>query len=91
MKWSFEWDDDDCVIYDHNGDQVTKAVNSDPPSKRIGSDGVPKDPDVRAAICDYVCNEIDSSDFPSDEAKHNYVETAQTVLAADAIKNAETK
>ena len=86
MIWTFDWDGDDALIYDHNDDQVTKAINNDPPSKRIGSDGIPKDPDVRGAICDYVCNEIDSSDFPTDEAKHDYVETAQTVLSAGRIE-----
>ena len=92
MNWEYEWNGDDAQIYDHNGEAVTKAINSDPPSKRIGSDGVPKDPDVRGAICDYICNEIDSSDFPSDEAKHDYVETAQTVLAAGLIeRRAETE
>lgn len=90
MKWSFEWDDDDCVIYDHNGDQVTKAVNSDPPSKRWGSDGIPKEPDVRGAICDYVCERIDVDDFESDDTMHRYVETAQTVLAAGMIKERDS-
>ena len=86
MIWTYEWDKNDCVIYDHTGDQVTKAVNSEPPSKTTGPDGIPQDPDVRGAICDYVCKEIESSDFPSDEAKHDYVETAQTVLAAGRIE-----
>jgi len=90
MIWTYEFDDNaDAVIYDHNGQQVTKAVNSDPPSKTIGPDGIPKDPDVRGAICEYVCNEIESSDFPSDEDKHDYVETAQTVLAAGQIEERE--
>lgn len=86
MIWTFEWDGDDALIFDHNEEQVTKAVNSDPPSKTIGPDGIPKDPDVRGAICDYVCSEIESSDFPTDEDKHDYVETAQTVLAAGWIQ-----
>lgn len=89
MKWTFEWDETDCMIYDHNGKQVTRAVNNDPPSKRFGSDGIPTDPDVRGAICDYVCNEIESSDFPTDEDKHDYVETTQTVLAAGRIEERE--
>ena len=89
MIWTYEWDVDDALIYDHNGDQVTKAVNSDPPSKRIGPDGIPKEPDVRGAICDYVCSEIEAEDWPSEDAKETYVRTAQTVLAAGRIEERE--
>ena len=86
MIWTYEWDGDDAVIYDHNGDQVTTAVNSDPPSKTIGPDGIPKDPDVRDAICDYVCEETEAEDWPSEDAKETYIRTAQTVLAAGRIQ-----
>ena len=91
MKWTFKWDDGYAQIYDHNGDAVTKAINSDPPSKRIGADGIPKEPDVRSAICNYICREIDSSEFPTDESMHDCVETTQTVLAAGAIKEQDTE
>lgn len=87
MSWTYKWDGDDVLIYDHNDDQVTKAVNSDPPSKTIGPDGIPKDPDVQGAICEYVCGVIDKETWPSEDVKETYIKTAQTVLAASAIKN----
>lgn len=86
MIWAFEWDGDDVLVYDHNGDQVTTAVNNEPPSKTIGPDGIPKEPDVRGAICDYVCDEIKTEDWPSEDAKETYIRTAQTVLAAGRIQ-----
>ena len=86
MNWEYEWNGDDAQIYDHTGEAVTKAVNSDPPSKRIGPDGIPKEPDVRGAICDYVCDEIEGEDWPSEDAKETYIRTAQTVLAAGRIQ-----
>ena len=89
MIWTYEWDGDDALIYDHNADQVTKAVNSDPPSKTIVPDGIPTDPDVRGAICDYVCEEIEKEDWPSEDAKETYIRTAQTVLAAGRIQERE--
>ena len=54
-KWIYEFDENNnALIYDHTGGHVTTAENSNPP--RIKSvDGIPNDPDVRGAICDYVC------------------------------------
>jgi hypothetical protein len=86
MKWTYEWNDDDAVIYDHNDEQVTKAVNSDPPSKTISPNGIPKDPDVRGAITDYLTSEIENGTWPSTDAKETYIRTAQTVLAAGMIE-----
>jgi len=86
MKWTFEWDNDDAVIYDHNGEQVTTAFNSDPPSKTISPDGIPTDPDVRGAITEYLTTEIENEVWPSTDAKETYIRTAQTVLAAGRIE-----
>lgn len=86
MKWKYEITDNaDALIYDHTDEHVTTAYNDEPPSIR-SKNGLPVDPDVKGAICDYVCREIEADDFPTDEAKQQYVSTAQTVLAADRIE-----
>jgi hypothetical protein len=94
MKWTYVWDGNgNAIIYDHNGDKVTTATNTneipeyaeDKP-KRISPDGVPVDPDVRGAITDYLTNEIENETWPSTDAKETYIRTAQTVLAAGMIE-----
>ena len=87
MKWSYSLTDShDAEIFDHNDEYVTTAKNSDPPSTRFDRNGILKDPDVRGAICDYVCEEIEAEDWPSKDAKETYIRTAQTVLAAGRIQ-----
>lgn len=86
MKWTFEWQEGDVVIYDHNGDQVTTAENTDPPGKITNPNGIPIDPDVRGAITDYLTTEIENETWPSTDAKETYIRTAQTVLAAGRIE-----
>ena len=86
MKWTYEINDErDVEIYDHNGELVTTAENKNTPSisrKR----GVPINPDVKGAICSYLCGQIEKEDFPDDSDYHSYIETAQTILASDRIE-----
>jgi len=89
MKWTYKWDGKDVIIYDHNGEQVTTAINSDPPSKTISPNGIPTDPNVRATITDYLTDEIENETWPSTDAKETYIRTAQTILAAGQIEERE--
>ena len=91
MIWTYEWDGDDAVIYDHTDEEVTRAEH-DPMERgnpHRDSSGTPVNPDVRGAICDYVCDEIEAEDWPSEDAKETYIRTAQTVLAAGRIEERE--
>lgn len=97
MKWTYEWDGDgNAIIYDHNGDEVTTAINTneipeyaEEKPKRMSPNGVPVEPDVKGAITDYLTTEIGNETWPSTDAKETYIRTAQTVLAAGQIVERE--
>ena len=91
MKWSFEWDGVDCVIYDHRGDEVTTAINSDPPSKRLGSDGIPKNPDVRGAILDYLIEQLNEDIQNDNQPASAYTIRSLLYIAAGRIEERESE
>ena len=91
MIWKFEWDGDDALIYDHNGEQVTKAVNSDPPSKSIGPDGIPTDPDVRGAILEYLIDQLDEDIQNDNQPASAYTIRGLLYLAAGRIEERESE
>lgn len=90
MKWEYDTDEDNNVeIFDHNGEQVTIAENANSP-QLVKKNGVPVQPDVKGAIVDYITTQIDSSDFPNDEALMTYIQTTQTILSANKIEERES-
>jgi len=89
MKWEYDLDNNNnATIYDHNGEQVTTSENPNSP-QLIKENGVPTQPDVKGAIVDYITTQIDSSDYPNDEALMRYIQTTQTILSANKIEERE--
>ena len=59
MAWTYIiTDENNAEIYDHNDENVTTAINSNPPSVRVRN-GIPTDPNVAGAMRDYLLTEIE--------------------------------
>lgn len=83
MTWHYEFTDgnEEMVIYDHEGEQVTTVSNNNAPAVTRDSQNVPVDPDFKEAVVNYL-DETDAGVGDSFNSAYAVRAVAEAVTAA---------